>query len=352
VHYIYDGLRVIQERDTNNTPLVSYTRGTDLLAAPKLNGGGSGTMEGAGGIGGLLARSDGYSGGNFTSHNYYHADGSGNITFLENSSESAAAIYRYDPFGNLISKSGSLADANVYRFSSKEIHVNSGMYYYGYRFYDPNLQRWINRDPIEEEGGGNLYGFVINGPTIWVDGDGMGLQPPSGPPPVPVPGDPNARWILKGTSGDRPKWVPDRNIPGSRSPPSASWDPDGHWDVDHGSGVRSRYDFRGKPIPEGNQHTNPHRRPKSGPGSRCAAVGAGAILIGTAATAEALDRMGKNGSMSRMAAAAKRGDDIDDMMFDAALDAALESGNASALHGVYGTWSLTKKAGGTNGCGR
>src|SRR5207244_7565015 len=47
VNYIYDGMRVIQERDGNNTPQVAYTRGLDL----------SGTLEGAGGIGGLLARS-------------------------------------------------------------------------------------------------------------------------------------------------------------------------------------------------------------------------------------------------------------------------------------------------------
>jgi len=47
-----------------------------------------------------------------------------------NSSQTLAASYRYDPFGNTISSSGSLASANVYRFSSKEIHVNSGMYYY------------------------------------------------------------------------------------------------------------------------------------------------------------------------------------------------------------------------------
>ena len=40
--YLYDGWRVIQERDGSNTPLVSYTRGTDL----------SGSLEGAGGIGG------------------------------------------------------------------------------------------------------------------------------------------------------------------------------------------------------------------------------------------------------------------------------------------------------------
>jgi len=135
-------MRVIQERDTNNTPTVSYTRGNDL----------SGTLEGAGGIGGLLGRSDGYSGGNWTDHNYYFADGNGNVTYLANSSQGLAASYRCDPFGNLISSSGTLASGNVYRFSSKEIHVNSGMYYYLYRFYDPNLQRWLSRDPLEEPG--------------------------------------------------------------------------------------------------------------------------------------------------------------------------------------------------------
>src|SRR2546427_9099517 len=109
-------MRVIQERDNNgNAPLVSYTRGTDL----------SGTFEGAGGIGGLLARSHGYSSGNWSTHNFYHTDGNGNITYMINSSQSMVANYRYDPFGNVISSGGSLATANVYRFSSKEIHVNS-----------------------------------------------------------------------------------------------------------------------------------------------------------------------------------------------------------------------------------
>jgi hypothetical protein len=47
------------------------------------------------------------------------------------------------------------------------------MYYYLYRFYDPNLQRWINRDPIEERGGINLYTFVRNSPTRWFDSVGF-----------------------------------------------------------------------------------------------------------------------------------------------------------------------------------
>src|SRR5207253_729410 len=162
--------RVIQERDTNNTPLVSYTRGNDL----------SGSLEGAGGIGGLLARSSGYSSGNWTNHNFYHADGNGNITYVVNSSQALAASYRYDPFGNTMSSSGTLASANVYRFSSKEIHVLSGMYYYGYRFYDPNLQRWINRDPTGEEHGLNLYCFVLNREPGFVDP--FGLDPGDGFP--------------------------------------------------------------------------------------------------------------------------------------------------------------------------
>src|SRR6266704_616028 len=110
--YVYDGWRVIQEREGGNTPLVSYTRGNDL----------SGTLEGAGGIGGLLARSHGYSSGSWTNHNFYHADGGGNVTYMVNSSQSMVATYRYDPFGNPISLSGSLAGANVYRLSSKAIH--------------------------------------------------------------------------------------------------------------------------------------------------------------------------------------------------------------------------------------
>jgi RHS repeat-associated protein len=103
-----------------------------------------------------------------------------------------AASYRYDPYGNTISSSGGLASANVYRFSSKEIHVNSGLYYYGYRFYAPNLQRWLNRDPIDENGGINLYGFVLNGPIATIDPDGRDMFPriptiPSFPWPYPFP---------------------------------------------------------------------------------------------------------------------------------------------------------------------
>ena len=152
--YIYDGMRVVQERNASNAPLVAYTRGKDL----------SGSLEDAGGIGGLLERSSGYySGGTWTTHHFYHADGNGDVTYVATTALGTAASYKYDPYGRIINSSDTIG--NVYRFSSKEVHLNSGMYYYGYRFYEPGLQRWINRDPLEENGGLNLYDYADNSPV-------------------------------------------------------------------------------------------------------------------------------------------------------------------------------------------
>lgn len=144
VHFIYDGNVVVQERNASNLPVVTYTRGNDL----------SGTMQGAGGIGGLLARTDmgQWISGSTFAHALYHADGNGNVTCLTFENGLTAAKYLYDPFGNTLAQYGSLAAANTYRFSSKEWNANSGLYYYLYRFYDSNLQRWLNRDPLGELG--------------------------------------------------------------------------------------------------------------------------------------------------------------------------------------------------------
>jgi RHS repeat-associated protein len=102
-------------------------------------------------------------------HAYYACDGNGNVTWLIYPNGQVAARYLYDPFGNLLAAVGPLAEANLYRFSSKEWHRSSGLVYYGYRFYDPSLQRWVSRDPVGEKGGINLYGFVENAPNNKVD---------------------------------------------------------------------------------------------------------------------------------------------------------------------------------------
>jgi len=161
IRYVYDRNLVIQERDANNLPLVSYTRGRDL----------SGTLEGAGGIGGLLGRTDHrlFAIGDSAAHAYYHSDGNGNVTCLTGPSQLAAAKYLYDPYGNVLSQSGPLADGNLYRFSSKEYHVASGLVYYLYRLYEPDLQRWLNRDPLGDASFGSLLflqGHLGGGPGV------------------------------------------------------------------------------------------------------------------------------------------------------------------------------------------
>jgi len=168
VRYVYDGRLVVQERHytPNGSTLipltaVTYTRGNDL----------SDSRQGAGGIGGLLARSE-ISNSQFPDA-YYHADVNGNITALIASNGIVVARYNYDPYGNILAMSGPLAEANLYRFSSKEFHLNSGLVYYLYRYYEPHMQRWINRDPIGQAGGINLYVFVGNNGVFWIDAYGL-----------------------------------------------------------------------------------------------------------------------------------------------------------------------------------
>jgi RHS repeat-associated protein len=169
--YVYDGRVVVQERNGQNLPTITYTRGADL----------QGKLSRLSGIGGLLART--VHDGSLPTHAYYHADAGGNITALIGAQGNMLAKYRYDPYGNPTVKVGPLAEANVYRFSSQEIHPATGFYYYGFRFYDPAFQRWLTRDPVYEAGGWNLYQFVNNDPVNRTDRMGLvsGSEDPGGP---------------------------------------------------------------------------------------------------------------------------------------------------------------------------
>ena len=167
----YDGWNIIHEA----SPSQSY--GTDLLWGPDL----SGSMQGAGGVGGLLLRNQTFDFSSTTStfKQYYPTyDGNGNVSEYLLSDGSVAVHWEYDPFGNITEASGPESGGTwknigqldgVHRFSSKPLDRATGLYYYGYRYYDPVTGRWPSRDPIGEEGGINLYGMVKNLPVGAVD---------------------------------------------------------------------------------------------------------------------------------------------------------------------------------------
>lgn len=62
------------------------------------------------------------------------------------------------------------------RYSGKE-RDGSGLYYYGFRYYAPWLQRWISPDPAGASDGLNLYRMVGNNPLTYVDSDGLQGRP-------------------------------------------------------------------------------------------------------------------------------------------------------------------------------
>ena len=157
-YYIYNGWNCVAEytgavHTTGSAPALTrtytHTWGLDL----------SGSQQGAGGVGGLLMSSK-FTNNSVTNNFYPLYDGNGNITAYINSSCTVEASFDYDPFGNIANSN--ITPALPYAFSTKPREAETGLYYYGYRWYDPLTGRWINRDPIEESGGLNLYGFVGN----------------------------------------------------------------------------------------------------------------------------------------------------------------------------------------------
>ena len=175
--FFYDDWNLVEERieNTNGTSsLIRYCWGRDL----------SGNSKDAGGIGGLLYVSIcNSSTPNSSTQQLYvpFYDNNGNITHYCDAQGNVVASYTYDAFGNTVSQSGPMADDFAFRFSTKYYDSKTGLYYYGYRYYSPMLMRWLNRDPIEEQGGVNLYVFCGNGAMAAFDPLGRKCTLVSGP---------------------------------------------------------------------------------------------------------------------------------------------------------------------------
>gem|GEM_PF-881523 len=154
--FVYDEWNLIAELAPNNALIRSYAWGSDL----------SGSIQGEGGVGGLLAMS--YYGTSIT--NCFAAfDGNGNVAGLVNGADgNIVAQYEYGPFSEPLRANGSMAKVNPIRFSTK-FQDESDLLYYGYRYCNLSTGRWQSRDPAEEQGGANIFGFVLNNPLQYRD---------------------------------------------------------------------------------------------------------------------------------------------------------------------------------------
>jgi RHS repeat-associated protein len=167
------GRHIAELNAANNALERSYVWGLDL----------SGSLDGAGGVGGFLWLSSAATGAHFCAY-----DGNGNVAALVKASDgTVSANYEYEPFGVTLRATGLMAKENPFRFSTKRTDETTDFVLYEYRVYNPSTGGWLSRDPIGEREELNLYQFAANNPLGVVDDHGLGLWPKGKPKPVPYP---------------------------------------------------------------------------------------------------------------------------------------------------------------------
>jgi RHS repeat-associated protein len=145
--YILDGANIIADYDGSNNLVASYV--TPFLDQNLL----------------ITRGSDTY---------YFMQDGLGSVRNLVSSAESVVNSYDYYAFGESLSTQSTYELINNrYKFTSREWDLESSTYHYRARQYNPASSRFTARDPIEYDGGLNLYTYVQNNPILYSDPYGL-----------------------------------------------------------------------------------------------------------------------------------------------------------------------------------
>ncbi len=107
------------------------------------------------------------------------SDLQGNIVCLLDQSKNIVETYQYSVFGEekIINKEGkTVPDSTVrnpWRYLGKRVDKEVELIYFGYRYYDPKVGRWISPDPLGGVDGPNLYAYAHNNPMKYIDYFGL-----------------------------------------------------------------------------------------------------------------------------------------------------------------------------------
>jgi len=136
--------------------------GQDVVAKEYVRG-----LDLGGGIGGIIYQKKG------ADYYCYHYNHKGDVVALTDGNAKLAAYYEYDAWGNVMTESEKTGVDNPYRYSTKEWDEKSGLYYFGARYYSPEIGRWSQREPLRVSDALNLYSYRSCSPISRLDPDGL-----------------------------------------------------------------------------------------------------------------------------------------------------------------------------------
>ena len=104
---------------------------------------------------------------------YYHPDHLGSSSYITNLDGEVMQHIEYVPFGEVFIEERNNTWNTPYLFNAKEFDEETGMYYYGARYYEPRLSLWMSVDPMKEKYNGiSSYTYALNNPVRFNDPDG------------------------------------------------------------------------------------------------------------------------------------------------------------------------------------
>jgi RHS repeat-associated protein len=157
--YIYDGVRIIEDRDELGNLKAEYIYGNGIDEVLMMKRGGR-TV-------------------------YYHDNALGSITHLSNEKGAIEESYKYEAYGRVTiydergKEKNKSRFKNRYLFTGREYDSETGLYYYRARYYSPSMGRFINRDPATDDNLKNLYAYVDNNPINFNDPFGLKAKKPA-----------------------------------------------------------------------------------------------------------------------------------------------------------------------------
>ena len=111
---------------------------------------------------------------------YYHPDHLGSSSYITNLDGEVVQHIEYVPFGEVFIEERNNIWNTPYLFNAKEFDEETGLYYYGARYYDPRISLWISTDPKQESYFAfSSYVYCGNNPLIYIDPNGKEWEDPA-----------------------------------------------------------------------------------------------------------------------------------------------------------------------------